>query len=446
MKRKLKRSRKIQGTIRVPGDKSIAHRAALLSIISKGPIEAINYPDGADCKTSLKAVQTFGVGANKVKDVVHFSPSPDISVANGKTVDCGNSGTTARLISGIIAGSNLEVTLSGDNSLSARPMKRVVEPLTQMGAEFFSQNGHLPIRIRGRKLLPFEYKLPVPSAQVKSALILAGLASGCAVTIHEDSFTRDHTERMISEIGQGISYRRINPVQVDDPHDPRKKRLQMPEPFKYEVKLSAQGRVIGGTVDIPGDISTASFFMAAAAIGKGRVTIENVGLNPTRAGFIEHLKAIGCEIDIADKRTISNEPRGTVTVTGTSLKSRRISGETTVGLIDEIPLVAVMAAFSEGTTIIRDASELKVKESNRLAAIHDNLKLMGAKSAMLEDGLAIEGFSELTAAEFKSFDDHRIVMSFSIAALFLSGPSTIDDDSSAAVSCPGFYDILDQIS
>ncbi len=446
MNRKLKRAKKIKGTIRVPGDKSIAHRAALFSIISRGPIEALNYPNGADCQTSLKAVEALGVTVKKNGTNVTLTPPSNLPDAKGKTIDCGNSGTTARLISGIIAGSDLEVTLTGDQSLSSRPMKRIIEPLTQMGGEFYSQNGLLPLRIRGQKLLPFEYKLPVPSAQVKSALILAGLASSCSVTIREDSFTRDHTERMIAHIGSGIEYRRIHPVPVDDPLDPRKKRMQMPEPFKYEVKLSAQARIKGGAVDIPGDTSTAAFFMAAAAIGRGTVSIENVGLNPTRTGFIEHLKAIGCGVEITDKKTVSNEPRGTVTVTGAPLKSRKISGETTVGLIDEIPIVAVMAAFSAGTTIIRDAAELKVKESNRLEAIHHNLKLMGAKSALLEDGLAVEGQLELSGEDFNSFDDHRIVMACSIAALFLSGPSTIDDDTSVAISCPEFYGILEQIT
>ncbi len=446
MNRKLKRSKKIKGTIKVPGDKSIAHRATLLSLISGGPIEAVNYPNGADCQTSLKAVEALGVTSSKSNGKVTLTPPRRLSDTTARTIDCGNSGTTVRLISGIIAGSDLEVTLTGDKSLSSRPMKRIIDPLTQMGGEFYSQNGLLPLRIKGKKLLPFEYKLPVASAQVKSALLLAGLASQCSVTIREDSFTRDHTERMVADIGTGIEYRRINPIPVDDPLDPRKKRMQMPEPFKYEVKLSAQARINGGTIDIPGDISTAAFFMAAAAIGKGSVSIENVGLNPTRTGFIEHLKAIGCEVAVTEKKTVSNEPRGTVTVTGAPLKSRKISDETTVSLIDEIPIVAVMAAFSEGTTIIRDASELKVKESNRLEAIHHNLKMAGAKSALLSDGLALEGQPELSGADFKSFDDHRIAMAFSIAALFLAGPSTLDDDAAVAISCPEFYDILGQIS
>lgn len=446
MIRKLKRARKISGTIRVPGDKSIAHRAALISLVSQGPIKAINYPNGADCQTSLKAVESLGVTVIKTDGTVTLTPPDNISDAKRKTIDCGNSGTTARLISGIMAGSDLEVTLTGDNSLSSRPMKRIIDPLTQMGGEFYSLNGLLPLRIRGKKLLPFEYKLPVASAQVKSALLLAGLASHCSVTVREDSFTRDHTERMIAAVGQGIEYRRITPILVEDPLDPRKKHQKMPESFNYEVKLSSQASVNGGTIDIPGDISTAAFFMAAAAIAKGTVSIENVGLNPTRTAFIEHLKAIGCEVEISDKKTISNEPRGALTVTGAPLKARKISGENTVGLIDEIPLVAVMAAFSEGTTIIRDATELKVKESNRLEAIHYNLKLMGTKSALLDDGLAIEGLSELPGAEFKSFNDHRIVMAFSIAALFLAGQSSMDDDSSVAISCPEFYDLLGQIT
>jgi 3-phosphoshikimate 1-carboxyvinyltransferase len=445
MKRGLNRSRIIKGTVTVPGDKSISHRAALFSILSEHPITAINYSNGADCQTSLKAAESLGVVVKQEDNQVVLTPSAGYSNSENISIDCGNSGTTARLISGIIAGSEVEVTLTGDKSLSARPMKRVIDPLTEMGAEFYSENGSLPLRIRGKKLLPFEYKLPVASAQVKSALLLSGLASHCSVTVREDSFTRDHTERMIQEIGEGIEYRRINPVPVNDPVDPRKKRMQLPEPFRYEVKLLPQAKITGGTIDIPGDISTAAFFMAAAAIGKGTVTIENVGLNPTRTGFIDHLKAIGCDVMIENRQTISNEPRGALTVKAGPLKARKISGETTVGLIDEIPLVAVLAAFSEGTTIIRDAAELKVKESNRLEAIHYNLNLTGAKCGLLDDGLVIEGIPELSGGDFRSFDDHRIVMAMAVMSLHLSGPSTIDDDSSASVSCPEFFTILDKI-
>ena len=445
MKRQLKRSKKVKGTITVPGDKSIAQRAALFSILSSGPITVTNFPDGADCRNALKAAEQLGVKVEQTDDRLNLSPPENNTLPGQATVDCGNSGTTARLLSGIAAGSNIELTLIGDESLSLRPMKRVIEPLTEMGAEFFCENGSLPLKIRGKKLLPFEYKLPVASAQVKSALLLAGLASHCSVVIREDSFTRDHTERMLAEIGEGIETRKIKAVPVENPDDPRKKKMVMPEPFKYEAKLSAQASVKGGEINIPGDISTAAFFMTAAAITQGTVTIKNVGLNLTRTAFIDHLKIIGCEVNISDKETISGELRGTVTVTGSKLKPRKISGDTTVGLIDEIPLVAILAAFTEGTTVIRDAAELKVKESNRLEAIRHNLNLTGAKCGLLDDGLAIEGGRELSGADFVGFGDHRLVMAFSIAALSLAGPSTIDDDSPAAVSCPGFYDILESI-
>ncbi len=445
MKRQLKRSKKVKGIITVPGDKSIAQRAALFSILSSGPITVTNFPDGADCQNSLNAAEQLGVKIEQVEGRLKLRPPENNTLPRQATVDCGNSGTTARLLSGIAAGSNIELTLIGDESLSLRPMKRVIEPLTEMGAEFFCENGSLPLKIRGKKLLPFEYKLPVASAQVKSALLLAGLASHCSVVIREDSFTRDHTERMLAEIGEGIETRKIKAVPVEHPDDPRKKKMVMPEPFKYEAKLSAQAAVKGGEINIPGDISTASFFMTAAAITQGTVTIKNVGLNPTRTAFIDHLKIIGCEVKISDKETISGEPRGTVTVTGLKLKPRKISGDTTVGLIDEIPLVAILASFTEGTTVIRDAAELKVKESNRLEAIHHNLNLTGAKCGLLDDGLAIQGGRELSGADFVGFGDHRIVMAFSITALSLAGPSTIDDDSPAAVSCPGFYDILESI-
>ena len=445
MKRQLKRSKKVKGTITVPGDKSIAQRAALFSILSSGPITVTNFPDGADCRNALKAAEQLGVKVEQTDDRLKLSPPENNTLPGQATVDCGNSGTTARLLSGIAAGSNIELTLIGDESLSLRPMKRVIEPLTEMGAEFFCENGSLPLKIRGKKLLPFEYKLPVASAQVKSALLLAGLASHCSVVIREDSFTRDHTERMLAEIGEGIETRKIKAVPVENPDDPRKKKMVMPESFKYEAKLSPRASINGGEINIPGDISTASFFMTAAAITQGSVTIENVGLNPTRTAFLDHLKLIGCEVNISDKETISGEPRGTVTLSGTKLKPRKISGDTTVGLIDEIPLVAILAAFTEGTTVIRDAAELKVKESNRLEAIHHNLNFIGAKCGLLDHGLAIEGGRELSGADFAGFGDHRIVMAFSIAALSLAGPSTIDDDSPAAVSCPDFYDILESI-
>ena len=445
MKRQLKPARKIGGTITVPGDKSVAHRAALFSILAKGPLVVRNFPKGADVLTSLAAAKQFGVLAEETETGLRLTPPQTLSISPETIIDCGNSGTTARLLSGLVAGSNLSVILSGDESLSRRPMRRVVDPLTAMGAELFATDGHLPMKVRGKKLLPFEYRMPVASAQVKSALLLAGLSSNCSVTIREDHVTRDHTELMLTAIGDGISIRDIKPVLIPDPDDPRKKKSVMPESFKKEISINAQARIVGGGIDIPGDISTAAFFFGAAAITGETVTVANCGLNPTRTEILDYLRAAGCTVTITDRVTLSGEPRGSVTVTGGALKARKLSGETTVGLIDEIPIVAVIAACAEGTTIIRDAAELRVKESDRLAAIADNLTRMGVKCGLLDDGLAIEGRQELNGADFASYGDHRIAMAFSIAALAAVGPSTMDDTSCVGISCPEFFELLLQI-
>jgi 3-phosphoshikimate 1-carboxyvinyltransferase len=446
MKRELKPVKKVGGTITVPGDKSIAHRVALLSILAKDKFEVINFPENEDCQTSLDVAEIFGVNIKKNGDKLILIPPESISVPDDAIIDCGNSGTTARLLAGIIAGTNLTVTLAGDESLSSRPMKRVIDPLKSMGAEVFSENNQLPMKIKGNKLLSFEYRLPIPSAQVKSALLLAGLASSSSVTIIEEALSRDHTERIIDTFGEGINIREIKPELIPDEKDHRKKRMVMPEDFKKEITLNSNSILNGGEIDIPGDISTASYFLAVAAISGQSLTIDNLGLNPTRIGFIEHLKAIGCQVTISDKQSVSGETRGSVTVTGSELKARKISGDISLGMIDEIPIVAVMASFAKGTTIIRDTSELKLKESNRLFAISENLKLAGIKCGLLEDGLAIEGRTDFNGADFLSFGDHRIAMAFSIGALFAVGPSSIDDSSVVGISCPNFYEILNKIT
>ena len=445
MKRELKPARRIGGKIAVPGDKSIGHRAALLSVLSKGPLTVKNLPNGADVLTSLEAAKKLGVQVAECDGALRLTPPAELRIEPDTIIDCGNSGTTARLLAGLIAGSNLSVVLSGDESLSRRPMRRIIDPLSAMGAELFATDGHLPMRVAGRRLLPFEYRMPVASAQVKSALLLAGLASNCSVTLREDALTRDHTELMLRALGEGITIRDIKPVLVQDPDDPRKKKSVMPETFKKEIVLSAHAKFNGGEVDIPGDISTAAFFFGAAAISGNTVTVTNCGLNPTRTEFLDYLRAAGCQVTIENKTTISGEPRGCVTVTGGSLKARKISGETTVGLIDEIPMVAVIAAFAEGTTVIRNASELRVKESDRLAAIAENLTRMGVKCGLLDDGLAIEGRQEINGADLLSFGDHRIAMAFSVAALAAVGPSSMDDTSCVVISCPSFYELLLQI-
>ncbi len=447
MKKELKPTKHYGGAIEVPGDKSIAHRAVLLSLLAKENIEIINFPNNQDCNSSLSAVEALGVNVERSDSIISLTPPEKLDTTEDKIIDCGNSGTTARILAGIIAGSEISTTLSGDESLSSRPMKRIISPLTEMGAELFAdENDTLPMKINGKKLLPFEYRLPVASAQVKSSVLLAGLASSCSVRVIEDVITRDHTELMVEHLGEGLEVRVIKAELVEDPNDPRKKKMIMPEDFKKEIKTSSQTKIIGGRVDIPGDISTAAFFLAGAAISKQTVTVAHLGLNPTRTAFLTHLKTIGCKVVISDKETVSGELRGTVTVTGAELKVKKISGSTTVGLIDEIPIVAVIAAFTEGTTVIRNAAELKVKESDRLQAVADNLRLAGIKCGLLEDGLAIEGGTEFSGADFKSFGDHRIAMAFTIASLFAVGPSSIDDASVVDISCPEFYELLGKVT
>jgi len=447
VKRDLKPARKIGGAISVPGDKSIAHRTALMSILSNGPIDVSGFPDNADCAASLRAAESFGVTVEKLADNhVRLQPPDQPNIEAETIVDCGNSGTTTRLLAGLVAGTDLAVILSGDESLSSRPMKRIVEPLTAMGAELIDSEGHLPITVRGRKLLPFEYQMPVASAQVKSALLLAGLAAGCSVTIREEFITRDHTELMLRHLGTNIEIREIKPIMEPDPVDPRKKRRVMPESFRKEIILGARSKLTGGEIDIPGDISTAAFYFALAALSGQTVTVTDVGLNPTRTAFLDYLKAIGCKVEIDNRLIVSGEVRGDVTVTGGELKARKIAGETTVGLIDEIPIVAVLAAFSEGETVIRDAAELRVKESNRLEAIAHNLRAMSVSCGVLEDGLIIEGKKDLSGGDFVSFGDHRIAMAFAIAAQGAVGPSTIDNPEVVDISCPQFFELLDQIT
>ncbi len=446
MKRELTPARITGGTLTVPGDKSIAHRVALLSTLAREPITVRHFPDSADCQRSLSAAQTLGVQVKSEGDgVLILTPPLEPRAASDTIIDCGNSGTTARLLAGLISGTSLSVILSGDESLSKRPMQRIVEPLCAMGAELFDTDGCLPLRVTGRKLLPYEYRLPVASAQVKSAILLAGLASGCSVQLREDHITRDHTELMIAELGGDISVREIKPMLIEDPLDPRKKKRVVSEDFKKEILLGSKCTLQGGTIDIPGDFSTAAFFMIIGAVSGQPVTIENVGLNPTRTTFLDHLRAIGCAVSVENRVVQSGEPRGTVTVCGGSLRARKVSGDITVQMIDEIPAIAILAAFAEGTSVIRDAAELRFKESDRITAVATNLEKMGVSCGVLEDGLVIEGRRELSGADFVSYGDHRVAMAFSVAALFAVGPSWIDDADVVKVSCPTFYELLDRL-
>ncbi len=443
----LKPSKKIGGTITVPGDKSIAHRGALLSILATSELVVRNFPDNEDCARSLDVAKRLGVTVESANDTLHLTPPTRPSLDSESPIDCGNSGTTARLLIGILAGLRIRAELIGDASLSRRPMKRVINPLIELGGAFVHTDGCLPVTILpDSPLMPGMQRLQLPSAQVKSSLILAALAAGVQMRLEEMIVSRDHTELMIRHLKGDLALTDHKAVLLEDPNDPRKKRLTRTADYQRSIELGSGTRISGGEIDIPGDISTAAFFFGLAAISKKSITVTNVGLNPTRTGFLDILRQFGATVDISDKKTFSGEVRGTVTVTGGVLKGRKIQGEQIVDLIDEIPILSVVAACAEGTTVIRDASELRVKETDRLAAIATNLRAMGVKAGELEDGLAIEGGKQLHGADIATFGDHRIAMAFAIAAQIAAGPSSLDDASCVAVSCPSFFELLSQVS
>jgi 3-phosphoshikimate 1-carboxyvinyltransferase len=454
--------RSINGTLTLPGDKSISHRAALISLLCKEPLRLLNYSDGEDCKASLEAIRKLGADVQQGSDGSLTVTLPKERGSDPVIIDCGNSGTTCRLLLGLLAGAGITAELIGDESLSSRPMKRVADPLTLMGASIVSGSlatssddsdsagtsdpATLPLRVLGGANESIDYRLPVASAQVKSAILLAAVSSGATAIVTEDVITRDHTERMLQHLGANISVKQPRLELTEDPNDPRKKIRTILDDWKTQVIVKGSQELTGGEIDIPGDISTAAFFFAAAAIGGGEITVKNLGLNPTRTAFLDHLKAIGCDVKVSDKEVISSEPRGNVTVTGGALRGRRISGAQTAALIDELPIIAVLACFAEGPTVIRDARELRVKETDRIDALTKNLRVMGAHVGELEDGLAIEAKNEMQPGDFNSYGDHRIAMALSVAALFLSGDSTLTGADAVTVSCPTFFELLDSIT
>lgn len=444
----IKRAKKISGCLRMPGDKSISHRAALLSLLCRDPIRAENFTDGIDCRRSLDAVQTLGGLVETNGTTVQITPPMNDLILPDSPIDCGNSGTTMRLLAGLLAGSNISAELTGDKSLTRRPMKRIIDPLKQMKASIESnEDGTTPLIIKPATLIPIDYTLPVASAQIKSALLLAGLASGCPVTIREKSYTRNHTERMIKHLGGDIQIEDVRTEIVPDPNDPRKKKKRLEtEAYKRIIALSPNGLLSGGTIEIPGDISTAAYFIAAALLVRGsHLIIQNVGVNPTRTAFITMLRQMGAEIKMKNRREISGEPVADIEVTYSRLKPHKISGDVIPNLIDEIPILAVLASKAKGTTIIRDAEELRHKESDRITAVVKNLTAMGVKVGEFPDGLAVEGGGELNGVEIDSFGDHRIAMAFAVAGLAAHGRTVITDSETVEISCPQFFVMLESL-
>jgi 3-phosphoshikimate 1-carboxyvinyltransferase len=425
--------KKLNGALRLAGDKSISHRALMIAAMAEGVSEIENLSPAADVNSTISCLQKLGTkfkfknGVTRVfgNGLLSFSPAREI-------LDVGNSGTTIRLLSGLLAGQPFETTVTGDDSVRRRPMARIVQPLRQMGARIDAKSDTDPLRgkdefapltIRGGKLSPISYSLPVASAQVKSCLLLAGLFAEGETRVIESSPTRDHTERLLQNFGATIG-KDGGAISVAGP-----------------AQLTAQH------VYVPGDLSSAAFLIAAAILtGGSRITIENVGVNPTRRAFLALLMEMGAEIDLINFANINNEFFADVSAKSSALRAIKIGGELVPQIIDEIPILAVLATQAEGVTEISGADELRVKESDRLTALHSNLQKMGAAVWEKEDGLIIHGPSRLRGAAIDSFHDHRIAMAFAVAALIAEGETVIQNAQCVDSSFPNFFETLEELA
>ena len=439
---KIQPANNLRGDINLPGDKSISHRAALLSAMANGDTRIENFASSADCASTLGCLKDLGVEIRRENSTVFVKGVGKTGFRKpSKELDCGNSGTTVRLLSGILAGQNFDAVLIGDESLSKRPMRRVIEPLTQMNAKFEAAENRLPLTIRGANpLQPISYKLPVASAQVKSCVLLAGLnAAGKSKVQNPKSkvraaTSRNHTELMLKYLGAEIEE---NYIESEDG-------------YVQEISIDGNSKLTAKDLAVPSDISSAAFFIVAAACLKNsEIVLRNVGLNPTRTAILEVLKNFSAEIEITDEREVCNELIGDLRVSGNRNFAPKpnlniIGGEIISNLIDEIPILAVFGTQIENGLEIRDAAELRVKESDRIAAVVENLRRMNAKVEEFPDGLKVYQ-SDLKGAKIESFGDHRIAMAFSIAALFADGETEISGAEYAAVSFPEFYEVLDKI-
>lgn len=416
----------LKGSFELIGDKSISHRAIMFSSISKGHNRISNFLMGQDCLSTISCFRKMGVGINfEGKDVIVkgnglYGLKKPIDI-----LDVGNSGTTIRLIMGILAGNEFDATLVGDESIGKRPMKRVTEPLKSMGCKIEGRDdGNLtPIKIYGGNLNCIDYKMPVASAQVKSAIILASLYANGQSIIHEKARSRNHSEIMLKSFGANIS--------VDD----------------LKININPVEELYSQDIYVPGDISSAAFIIVGALITKGsEVLIKNIGLNETRIGIIDVVKSMNGNIEILNKRVVGGEVVGDLLVKySDELQSTTIDKNIIPRLIDEIPIIAVLASQAEGSTIIKDAKELKVKESNRIKATVDNLKKMGCNIEELEDGMVINGKCSLKGAEIETFKDHRIAMAFSIANLISDGDVRLDNTECIDISFPGYFNLLKEL-
>ena len=427
----VKPARRLRGTIAVPGDKSISHRAAMLNALSSGEATIHNFLPGEDCVSTLRVLRALGVESTL------DASSPDASVltirGNGLSglreaagvLDCGNSGTTMRLMSGILAGQPFLSILTGDDSLRMRPMARIAMPLREMNARIDGRDDgrFAPLAIRGGGLRGIRYRMPVASAQVKSAILLAGLFAEGETIVEEAEASRDHTERMLAAMGAGIG--REGPV----------------------VRLTPGAPLEPLSMRVPNDISAAAFWMVAAAIHPdAELLLTGVGINPTRTGIIDALQAMGADLAIEEERQVAGEPVADIIVRSSRLRGITVEGELLLRLIDEVPVFAVAAAFADGTTEIRDAKELRVKESDRVATVVSQLSALGVSIVEREDGMVIDGGKGIDGGAVASFGDHRLAMAFAAAGLASKGDVRIEDAEAVAVSYPKFWEDLARLT
>jgi len=418
----------LEGTVRVPGDKSISHRAAMLGGLAAGTTTITGFLDSEDCLNTLGAMRTLGAVVERSGTTIRITGTGGRYKRPGTVLDMGNSGTGIRLLTGLLAGHAFESELTGDESLRSRPMGRIKEPLEKMGAvvELTGPRGCAPIRVRGGRLKGIEYALPMASAQVKSAVLLAGLFGDGVTRVIEPKPTRDHTERILR--GLGVAVDTQGPV----------------------VSLKGFGaagpKLPAGRWVVPGDFSSAAFWIAGACLFEGcKVVVEDVGLNPRRTAFIDVVKRMGAMVEVKEQAG-AGEPMGRVTATGCSLKGTVVSGGEIPNLIDELPLVAVLGALAEGKTIVRDAAELRVKESDRVATIAAGLRAFGAAVEEQKDGFTVTGPANLAGGTVNSRGDHRIAMAMSLLALRARGDSRIEGTACIATSYPAFWDHFRQLA
>jgi 3-phosphoshikimate 1-carboxyvinyltransferase len=425
MQQRISPAASVTGTIRLPGDKSISHRYAMLAAVAEGPSVIRNYASGADCHSTLACLRGLGVQIDVDGVEVRVTGRGlDGLSAPAAGLDAGNSGSTIRMLSGILAAQKFSTRIFGDESLSRRPMDRIMKPLGEMGARIAARDGRFPpLEITGSPLRPIEYQLPVPSAQVKSCVLLAGMYAEGTTVVEEPVRSRDHTEIALREFGAGISVER------------------------RRISLQGRPRLTGRELYVPSDLSSAAFFLVAALLLPGsNLVIEGVGLNPTRSFLLDFLMSIGARIKVLSIEQTNGEMIGSIQVKYAPVRGGTISGAATAGLIDELPVLAVLGAASEEGLAIRDAQELRIKETDRIATVAENFGRMGIHVEVLPDGMIIPGKQKFRAAHFDSFGDHRVAMAFAVAALRGDGESLIDNAGSASVSFPEFFATLKSVA